>query len=1136
MKTAAIKVSRSYWTRRFLTFLFTFFIMFQLVVPTYAYTLVYIQCSIDLATWEILAVPVRDEIGVSSASNEIRRVEGNVLSSLKSNAKNPSANLTLISGLADDVQNRSKSLANGGNFVAGLVQNIGWLEENNRVLSYPTDQVRRDSSTSTDFNNAMNTVNEISFDLNQAFAIYCEENAVTKTDDASAFLSSMSSFLTSVSGSMSSDGTLTYGGFEFKWCVEKEPGGNEYVNWFMLVYEAFNNYALDGDEAVTSDNVYSATPNQLTKTLVGFFGNMLDGLRGILGMWSMDELIFNTGWREKGYVGGIFPTSWEPYVWTLFIFMEIFAAMILLYGILNNVVKKAMSTINTIQRMRFMEQVKDLLVCAIALALLPVVLRIVITLSSSFTSLIYELVPINSSTNKKRTIAESVARYGAGGGSIGGIIAQFMFFGIQVSFNFLYAMRAAVTAILIIIAPVMIAMISVGGARKQSTVLWVKELLAQICIQPIHAFCIAVILLLPTSSHGFDNIIVLYALLPFSAVIKGFFFGPSGSWADQAAQRATKRTTGTLAAGALGAAGAAVGGAAMAIGGSMGVSSGNSNNANTGGASEDSGSTNDGLSTLSDTASSKKPQNGETIEAGQSTQDKPTIGENLSDKAAEQKAKSYDLYDKYFDSQSPIADARYRAASLGAAITAGAAHFANSPTGQAVDKAAGVAGKAIGSAAQKVGQLAKNSAPGQTLHRVGNAINNSNTAQALRENNASAPSLDSTRMSRAANTINGMGKDAVDLGKRGIDTAKTGLKIGTGLAFGAIGGAMGGMGGRQLMNLGSGMLSSIMQPTDNSQMQDDDGPEPNLNLGDRANGQTGEQATPTAPDAISDVDQFAAEYAEMEAQGGGENYSIDRGLGTWIPNNSEGTIEYDFGKDDMPAMGITSMRYDKESQSIAAQFDFSKMSARDRANAQQMVSLWQGGTDAERDFMRQSGIKNVFPVIKKENGESKVVGMRMSIDKKAYAKNFGVQFDPSGQASENGRNVAISAPAQSAPQIIPNLSQHMEAAVQKDPQSALGNHYSPIRAAMVSHNSQPSPTTQPQNGVDTSSSSSTNMQQPEPAADGPIVKSAGTLTDDSSQGTPHSGPTIDLVAAFGAEEIDMSSLPDDFDEKQLTES
>jgi len=1078
------------WARKLLTFLIAIIISIQMLVPAYAYTLVYIQCSIDLATWEVIAVAVRDEIGISSASNETRRVEKSALESLKSNSKTVGGtNLSLISGLSSDVQNRTKSLADGGNVVAGLVQNLGWFEEKNRVLSFPTDQTRRDSSTSTDFNDAMNVVTDISYDLNQAFSLYCDKNNIAKTPDASAMHTNMVSFLTEIGSSMNSDGTATYEGMDFKWYTEKAPGSDEYINWYMLVYEAFNNYALDGDEAVTSDNVYTSTPNQLTKALVGFFSEMLDGLRGILGMWSMDELLFSTGWRAKGYVGGIFPVSWEPYVWTLFTFMEIFAAMILLYGVLNNVVKKAFSTLNTIARMHFMAQLQDLLVCAVALALLPIILRVVITLSSSFTDIIYNLVPDNISTGEKRTIAESVARYGSGSGSIGGIIAQFLFFGVQVSFNFLYAIRALATAILIIIAPIMIAMISVSSARKQATIQWAKELLAQICIQPIHAFCMAVILLLPTSSHGFDNIIALYALLPFTAVLKGFFFGSSGSWAEQASKRAGKVTTGTLAAGAVGVAGAAVGGAAMVIGGAMGGGNnagGQNSGSNTGGDPEASGGEGDGSSAPPDLNQHSNTGSNQAGQGSEANADKPSLGETLNDKAVGQRMQSYDNYDAYFDSGSIGAGLRYQASSLGAAVTAGAAAFANSSAGQAMGRAVGAAGQVAGAAAHKVGQFAQNTRAGRALQRVGNAISNSNTAQALRQNSAEAPSLDSTAMGRAANTLSGMGKDAANLGRMGVDKAKTGLKVGAGLALGAAGGVMGGFGGRQLVNLGSGMISNSMG-SEKPPKQNESSDEQDLGVRhESSDGANNGSNSPAAPDAIPDANTFAEEYAAMEAQGGGENYAIDRGLGSWIPNNRDGTIEYDFGKEDMASMGITGMHYDKETQSVSAQFDFSKMTAQDRANAQQMVSMWQSGTAAEKSFMQQSGIKNVSPVIKYENGQSKVVGMRMDVDKSEYAKNYGVRFNPSRQATETGQNLSISTPAQTPPQVIPNMSRHMEVAAQNAPQSAIATDVSPVRAAMTGRNSQPSeaPITPPETPPvsQTLSPQQSNQTPPEPVS------------------------------------------------------
>ena len=112
----------------------------------------------------------------------------------------------------------------------------------------------------------------------------------------------------------------------------------------------------------------------------------------------------------------------------------------------------------------------------------------------------------------------------------------------------------------------MVAMMVVSDSKKQATMSWLKELLAQICIQPIHAFCLSIILVLPTSTHAFDNILALYALIPFSSLIKSFFFGSAGSWTEQLADRAKSRLTGTLSGAATGAVGALTGVAASKIG------------------------------------------------------------------------------------------------------------------------------------------------------------------------------------------------------------------------------------------------------------------------------------------------------------------------------------------------------------------------------------------------------------------------------------------------------------------------------------------------------------------------------------------------------------------------------------------
>ena len=1056
MENTKKKSFRSIWAGRLLAFLLIFVTCFNMIVPAYAYTIVYIQCSIDLATWEIIAAPVRDSIGISSASNEIRRVEKDALETLKNNQTSSSGNISLISGLSDSVANRNKSIANGGNPIAGLIQNAGFLEEDNRVLSFPTKQTRRDSSTSTDYNNALNAVNEISFDLNQAFALYCEDAGTTKSADASAMLTAMVAFLNDISGSMSSDGTVTYKGYDFKWYTEKEPGGSEYINWFMLIYEAFNNYALDGDEAVTSDNVYSATPNQLTKALVGVFSSILDGLRGMLGLWSMDELLFNVGFRGKGYVGGIFPTSWEPYVWSLFTFMEIIAAMILLFGIINNVIKKAASTINTVQRLHFMSQLQDLFVCAIALALLPIVLRIVISLCSSFTQIIYEIVPDSATTGEKRTITESVARFGAGSGSLGGIIAQFLYFGIQISYNFIYAMRAFAVAILIIIAPVMIAMISVSNARKQATMQWMKELLAQICIQPIHSFCMAVILLLPTSSHGFDNILALYALLPFTSILKSFFFGSAGSWADQAAQKASKRMTGTMAAGAMGVAGAVAGGVALAVGGGQGGRSGGQSGGQSGGGSEGGGSEGSsdtsGAPDLNSAGTNRAQTDTDTGSSGgggsnnggsgSSADGGPTLSDKLNDRASQMKQDSYSAYDDYFDSGSIGDKARYGAASLGAAVlggaakvTAGAAKVASTPQAQAIARMAGAAG-------QKVGGFAMNTPPGKLLRRAGNAIANSNTANAIRQNDKDSASgrLDVSKADMAANLAKGVGQDIKNMAGTTVDKGKTALKMGTGLALGAAGGVLGGMGGRQLVNLGSGMMASAAPNKPTNSSTDNTGSSNTSSNSSPASG--GEQT----PDIVPDLGRFAQNYEDVST----ESYG-DRHIGQYLPHRD--STEYQYNQDDLQDMGVSDLHYDRDSQATSIQYDMSKMTALDQLNAQQMMEMWNNGTDAERAYMQSSGIKEVTPVVR----DNQVVGMQMSVDRKAYAQNYGVNINSTRNAT---RPMTITTEKGSTPQMIPNMSQHMEMSAQRNPNSAIATDVSPLRTSLTGRQP-PEPSTPP---------------------------------------------------------------------------
>lgn len=550
-------------------------LIFWMIIPTPAQaakTETYIQCSVNVSTWEILSSVIRNDVGLLESSLELRRVDSSTLTELAQNSDKMNVGVDALKDVEAYLEAQNQN-------VNGIVNN----SSANRVLSFPGDKI---DSTSADYDRALLVNNALIFDLNQAFQLYLTNENIQKTSDILAFHAAMIDFLTYAQGQidatdkdyivMQDKNGITY---RYRYRIYKgyagagqdaslhqaENGADaEYVNWAMLAFEGFNNYSLTGDEAVTAESVYSAEPGQLERTLVGILSGILDAIRGYFGLWTPDEILFNTGSRESSYVGGIFPRNWEPTIWAIFIVMEVFAAMILLVGIINNVFKKALSTVNIRLRLEAMRQVQDVIVCAIVLALLPMALRIIISMSGSFTDMVAAMIPTGADGTVKTT-RELIVGYGAGSKTLAGVLIQFLYFGIEVYFSFFYAIRALVVAILIMIAPIAVVMITVSDTRKQTTVMWAKELLANILIQPIQAFIMVIILILPASSHGFDNFIALYAMIPITSVIRGMFFGPSGSWAEQATQKARGRFTGAVAGGATAAGATAVVGTASAI-------------------------------------------------------------------------------------------------------------------------------------------------------------------------------------------------------------------------------------------------------------------------------------------------------------------------------------------------------------------------------------------------------------------------------------------------------------------------------------------------------------------------------------------------------------------------------------------
>lgn len=308
------------------------------------------------------------------------------------------------------------------------------------------------------------------------------------------------------------------------------------IYWRTLLWEAIHNYSLIGDAQVDINNVYE-DENIISKTLSGTLVALCNGVRSILNLWSADELIYNAGVRGTDeYVYGIFPSVWEPYIWMMFALFEVIAVLLLLYSIITTVTKRALATANAMGKRKAWEQVRQLIIVAMLLTALPLIMQLLLSFSSSLSGIFY-------SALGGKTIVDTRRAVGVGGGLTGAIV-QVIFLGMDVYFNFFYMLRSLAIAILFAVSPLCIIAMTFDSWVKNIPSVWLKELTVNVFLQPIHAFLFVFVCLLPGTGHGFDKIILMYAIIPFTTTLRNIFFGGAGGALEQAAKAAKKTVMG----------------------------------------------------------------------------------------------------------------------------------------------------------------------------------------------------------------------------------------------------------------------------------------------------------------------------------------------------------------------------------------------------------------------------------------------------------------------------------------------------------------------------------------------------------------------------------------------------------------
>lgn len=572
----------------------------SMVVPSSAgvlpITRTYIQATIDPASWEILAGVVEWEAGVGGNQAEAKRIGE-----------------TLLKTLAGSSQPKDVSSK-----VSAAQKMEGSACVNNLVLCFPGKMSFsgwNDNSTAADTSRASLIRNSLIYDLNGAFKfVYGDPwkpTASTLDEQIQEYSDRMKDLIAATPGgtvngfSISLASSNDMNGIQFpdlvtdntdyvkitkissgetrifqyrmaKGYVDVGRGINpkelglskidssddaSYIHWGTLAVEAFVNYGSDEKLQVTANDVYSGKVGSIEKAIADLLGGFASWVANALGLWNFDEIIFNAGIRGTStYVGGVFPTSWQPIIWGFFFVSEVVALGILLFAIIYNVGKKVMSTIDPVARASAIEQIKYLFIVALILGLLPLAIPIFLNLAKELTGFFHDILG-------GKTAEEKFSGFAASGGGLGSVLTYLLYLGALVYFNVFYVFRSLSVAMLIMLAPIFVALMAINENKRYMTVTWFKEFCSQLFIQPVQAFMLCVILLVPPSGRRIETIIMAYVMIPLTNSLRQLFFGNAGSMADmvgQKGQQSAKRTAMTIAGAGL----SAIRGAAGAIGAS----------------------------------------------------------------------------------------------------------------------------------------------------------------------------------------------------------------------------------------------------------------------------------------------------------------------------------------------------------------------------------------------------------------------------------------------------------------------------------------------------------------------------------------------------------------------------------------
>ncbi|MFF2531593.1 hypothetical protein ACFVS2_22035 [Brevibacillus sp. NPDC058079] len=299
-------------------------------------------------------------------------------------------------------------------------------------------------------------------------------------------------------------------------------GDAEYMTWNMVMYQAVYAYSAKGMTA--KDGAKIAKPGALEEAVTWLFESLYNGIRNLLGLFSLGELIYNDGIRgSSAWHYGVMPMSWEKNVMLYHWIFQAIAWTIISFSIAKLLITRNISTINPSMRVSLIEGLQDLLITGLILAFIMPIINLLMNFNM-------KIVDVFAAVGPDLDKVMGVNNYS---NLLAGVIIQFFFLFIAIYLNYTYIIRSITVAVLTAMAPLFVITLSLGGKWKGLFSQWMKELVSNIFLQSFHAFILGFLFISTISSRGIEALVVCFSLIPLTEFFRSMMMGQAGGIASR---------------------------------------------------------------------------------------------------------------------------------------------------------------------------------------------------------------------------------------------------------------------------------------------------------------------------------------------------------------------------------------------------------------------------------------------------------------------------------------------------------------------------------------------------------------------------------------------------------------------------